>query len=264
MQAFPQLMTSATVQYPFRTVTHARSITNRTGDERLVQATDPDHTVLRWELQFIGLERTECENLERLFEACEGSLRNFTFLDPSSNLLASSDDLLSPIWVKDPLLQVTAGKNDPWGVQTASELANVSAADQEIGQTLAVPADFHYVFSVYGRSSAPGTLRLSMTGGGQPLMKSFAAGSQWARMTLGGNLGEAGDAVRFAVQLSPGAAIAIAGAQVESGLSPTEYKRTIGAGGVFPFTYFDQDELEVEATVPNGYSCIVRLASRAG
>lgn len=264
MRAFPQLRTSALVQFPFRSVMRTRCVTNRTAEDRLIQSADVDFSFICWELEYSTLDRTECQALEQFFESCEGALQSFTFLDPNANLLSTSDDLSSSNWTKGPLLQVTPDQSDPWGGNTASNLINVSQVDQEISQTLPIPASFRYCFSAYGRSATSGLACLLLEGGRQPLHKLFPLRPQWARLSLCGSLGATGDSVRFAVRVPPGAAVQVAGMQVESGTSPTDYKRTSGARGVFPATYFEQDELEVVANGPNSYSCLVRLASRVG
>ena len=55
------------------------------------------------------LSDEEAAALRAFFDAAEGTLNGFTFLDPAGNLLAWSDQLDNAAWQTDPLLSLTGG-----------------------------------------------------------------------------------------------------------------------------------------------------------
>ena len=108
---------------------------------------------MHWALPFNSLDAAEQLAVEQLFLETEGELNSFTLLDPASNLLAWSEDFSQTVWVADPLIQKTAGVNDPQGGTAAWQISNTGTASQQIGQQIAGPSAFEYCFSAYVQGS---------------------------------------------------------------------------------------------------------------
>src|SRR5437588_187337 len=161
---FPVLKTGAVAQYP---ITRERRLGNqwlRFVDGTHQRYRDSAGARLRWaiRLDYVDLTDDEAAMLEEFFGATEGSLNEFTFLDPAGNLLAWSGKLDADPWQKDPLLAITDGVTDPTGSTGAWRLSNSGGAGQKIAQTIAAPGGYLYCFSVYVRSAVPATVRLKV------------------------------------------------------------------------------------------------------
>ncbi len=90
---YPQLETGALSQFPVRKTRRTRTVTNRAADGSTIKLSDPAGVTTEWTLTYSDLSDQEAASLRAFFEAAEGSLNGFTFLDPSGNLLAWSDQL---------------------------------------------------------------------------------------------------------------------------------------------------------------------------
>src|SRR5205823_3406254 len=144
--AYPQM-----IQFPVRKTKRARTVVNLAADGRTVLLADPFAETMEWRLEYADLTDDEAAVLEQFFEAVEGSLNEFTFLDPTGNLLAWSGTLTADVWQTDPLLVLTDGVADPLEETEAWHLSNLGGAAQSIGQTIEAPGGYSYCFSVYVR-----------------------------------------------------------------------------------------------------------------
>ena len=114
MLYFPQLTTGAVAQYPLRRSSATRSVVNRLVGGPDVKLYDAGAGRVTWHLTFTGLSSVEASSIEALFGAAEGRLHEFTWLDPTTNLLPWSEDFSASAWVKG-MLQLTPGQNGPFG-----------------------------------------------------------------------------------------------------------------------------------------------------
>ena len=81
------------------------------------------------------------------------------------------------------------------------------------------------------------------------------------RAVASGRLAIVQDGIGFGVQLPAGARIDAFGAQVEAQIAPSQYKKTIDRGGVYPKARFDSDSLALSTNAPNQNSGSVSLVS---
>lgn len=215
----------------------------------------------QWRLVYSDLTDGERAALESLFEASEGQLNTFTFLDPTGNLLTWSEDWTQAVWTPDPLLQVTSGLADPLGGSNAMQLTNIGQTTQQIIQSISGPSWFVYCYSVYVRSAVPATIEMVVTATGQSSLTAVITGPSWTRVTASGGLSVQQDGIGFGVQLPAGVQVDAFGAQVEAQPGAGLYKQTIDLGGVYSNTRFSSDLLSVTATAPNQHSCQIGLIS---
>jgi len=68
-------------------VRRTRTITNRAADGSSIKLADAAGLISEWTLTYTDMTDGEAEALQTFFEAMEGSLCGFTFLDPAGNLL---------------------------------------------------------------------------------------------------------------------------------------------------------------------------------
>src|ERR1700719_693875 len=161
---FPQLASGAIAQYPIQKLRLARTIKNILPDGSMILYPDPGAGRLLWDLSYTNLSLAEAAAIQAHFNACVGSVHAVTFIDPTENMLPSTSDLTAAVWQNSSLIEMTPGAGDPDGGSAAFIVTNPGQANQEISQTLAVPANYQYCFSVYASSAQNSTSRSSGAG----------------------------------------------------------------------------------------------------
>lgn len=261
MLFYPQLTNGAVSQLPVSHRTSIRTLSNELAGGNTIRMGDSSAGSVQWQLQYTGITDAEWATIEQLFEAAEGRLTSFTFLDPTANLLMWSEDWTKPVWTADPMLQAVTGSQDPLGGSNAVQLTNTSQSTQRIVESIAAPSWFQYCFSVYLRSDAPSVVQMVMSASGQDSLTPISTGPAWARAVKSGNLSVIQNSIGFGVQLPAGARIQAFGAEVEAQTAPGQYKKTIDRGGVYAKTRFDLDSLTLSTNAPNQHSGTVSLYS---
>jgi len=254
MPIYPQLQTGALSQYPVGKTRRQRTVVNEAPDGSTVRLSDAAGGVTEWALQYEGISDSETAALEQLFADLEGSLQGFTFLDPCANLLAWSGRLDADVWQKDPLLTATEGIDDPAGGTAAWRLVNAGAAGQSVAQTLQVPGQYTYCFSVYARAEVPLTVRLSIGGA----IADRVVASNWGRITMAATGTTGTESLRFAVEIPAGATAELYGPQVEAQGGASVYRAST-RGGVYEDAHLRDDVLRVTRTGFNRNSCTVNI-----
>jgi hypothetical protein len=206
-----------------------------------------------WQLQYAGISDVEAAALSQFFQTCEGSLNGFTFVDPSGNLLAWSEDLTNAAWQLAPLMTVAPGATDPFGGTSAFHLSNSGAAAQGLSQTLNATGAYVYSFSVYAKAAQPVSITLKL----DAHSKSFNTGTTWSRISLSGSGNPTADSIAFSIQTGPGA-IDLFGPQVDAQPSASAYKKST-TGGVYQNARFQSDSLTCTSTAPNQNSAVVSI-----
>jgi hypothetical protein len=263
MLYYPQLSSGAVSQLPVTQRTSIRTVSNEMPGGDTIRMADPNDDIVRWQLQYSGLTDVEWASIEQLFEAVEGRLNTFTFLDPTDNLLVWSEEWTNPVWIADPLLQLVSGVPDPLGSTNATQLANTGQTKQRITQNIAGASWFQYCFSVYLRSSVSSVVQIVASAGGLDLLTAISTGPAWIRAVASSTLAVVQDGLAFGIQLPAGASIQAFGAQVEAQTAAGEYKKTIDLGGVYSNTRFDSDSLTLSTNAPNQNSGTISLYSRS-
>jgi hypothetical protein len=261
MLYYPQLTTGSIAQFPVTRTVNMRTVANQLPSGFTIRMADTGAQKVQWRLVYSDLTDGERSSLESLFEASEGQLNTFTFLDPTDNLLMWSEDWTQSVWTPDPLLQVTGGVADPLGGSAAMQLTNTAQTTQQIIQNTGGPSSFVYCYSVYVRSNAPATIQLVVTATGQATLTAVTTGASWTRVTASGSLSVQQNGIGFGVQLPAGVQVDAFGAQVEAQPGAGVYKQTIHLGGIYSSTRFSSDLLSVTATAPNQHACQIGLIS---
>jgi hypothetical protein len=251
---FPQLSSGALAQYPIRKTQVARSVKNILPDGRMILLPDPGAARLLWELSYSDLAPADIAALQFLYSSCSGPLRAFTFIDPTGNMLAWSSDLTQQTWQISSQIKVSGGAQDPEGGSAAFTLANLGQAPQQISQTLAVPANYQYCFSVYASSSRASNITLAFAGSSAQETKAFGLGRDWARLSFAGKLADPGFTLTVSISLEPGQQVQLYGIQLQPQLAPSRYRPTAQRGGVYPNAHWATEELVIAAQAPNLFS----------
>ncbi len=260
MLVFPQLITGASALYPVKRTSIQRTVVNTLGDGSTVIFADPDAAANQWELHASGITLDEWNAIQALFVATSGMWQTFTFLDPTGNLLAQSEDFSATAWTNGALIQLTPGVTDPFGTTRATAAVNAGEASEGITQTLAVPANFHYCLSVWAQSAGGSSVTLTMGGAQQ----TFALGPGWSRISFSTNLGTTATSVTFGAQLAAGASVNLFGMQAEAQLAASDYKMTTTRGGVFLKARFGTDQLTVTAQGTDVFDAVIAIVDTEG
>jgi hypothetical protein len=250
---YPQLGTGALSQYPIRKTRRMRTVINEAADGSTVRLADAAAELVEWRLEYVDLTDAEAALLAQFFMDAEGSLNGFTFVDPAGNLLAWSAKLDTDVWEKDPFLTVADGVADPAGETRAWTVANSGTAGQVIAQTVGVPGGYPYCFSVYLRSSVPGTVRLMI--GEQAFER--VVHTAWGRVVCAATP-PPGESIRFGIELGAASAISVYGPQVEAQQGASVYRATT-RGGVYIDAHLRDDTFSVTRTGCNRNSCTVNI-----
>jgi len=255
MLVFPQLTTGALIQFPVRKLRRKRTITNTLGDMSTIKLADPYGETVEWRLEYSGLSDRELMNLQQFHLAAEGSLNTFTFLDPTANLLAWSDQLNNAVWSADPFLALTGGLSDPVGGINAWNLSNSGVAAQTLLQTLNAPGGYTYCTSAYVRSASGRTVSLVL---GTNQTAATLSGT-WTRIVASGYGTATENSIGFGLALPAGASVEVFGIQVEAQPAASGYKPST-TGGVYRNAYLVNDTFSFTSTDVNRHSATINIA----
>jgi hypothetical protein len=261
MIVFPQLMSGASAQYPTVRRRRVRAIANRLLDGSVIKYADTGVSSNVWDLSFRDLTDSESDAVQSLFQAVEGRKGTFTFLDPTANLLAHSEELDRSSWTVSPMIAVAENIDDPLGGNRGIRVVNAAQAPQSIIQGFEAPAWFCYTFSLYARS-ASSAVSLSRSSSGAAHSRVFALGASWSRCVLSGALSSTDTLLRFGVELAAGATVDLFGLQVEAQPSVSAYKRTGERGGVHLSARFDDDTLRLLSDGPDQHRFDLRIVAK--
>lgn len=248
---FPQLSSGATGQFPITRQRSARTVVNESWQGYQVKLADAAAAITDWHLSFEEMSDQELAALEALFQAVEGKLTPFTFLDPADNLLAWSEQQTQPVWQADPLLAVTGGMADPLGGTSAYQVSNPTAATLMLQQSINAPASLDYCLSLYARSDE--STQVWLVRGSETDARTI--GPQWTRLISAGVLADSADSINFGIALDPGTAVDVFGIQAEAQTTASLYKQTAETGGVYPNARFRDDTLTITTVGPSRHSC---------
>jgi|ERR1035441_317259 hypothetical protein len=248
---FPQLSSGATGQYPITRQRSARTVVNQSCQGYQVKLADPGAAITNWHLSFEEMSDEELAALEVLFQAVEGRLSPFTFVDPADNLLAWSDQQNQAVWQADPLLTLTGGAADPMGGMAAYQVTNPTPATLKLQQSINAPASLDYCLSLYARSDQ--SARVWLVRGSATYAQAISP--QWTRPIFAGQLQDTGDSITFGIALDPGATVDVFGIQAEAQTTASLYKQTAETGGVYPNARFQNDTLTITTVGPSRHSC---------
>lgn len=263
MLVFPQLTSGAAALYPLRRRTERRTVVNTLADGQTVVYADPDWAVRRWELQAVGMRQEEMEAVDALFDAAQGPLGTFTFLEPAGNLLARSEEFDAPEWDNDPLIGLTAGIDDPFGGTRATRVQNTSGvAVGGLKQTLLVPGNFRYALSVWVRDAGAQGVTLTASSAGVSGPLSYSLTPAWRRVTLSVDIQESTESVTFGADLAAGDSVDFFGMQVEAQLGASAYQRTGARGGVHAQARFGGPVSAVRAQGTDVYDAVIQIVSK--
>ncbi|HLH40481.1 MAG TPA: hypothetical protein VKX39_15125 [Bryobacteraceae bacterium] len=264
MLVFPQLVTGASALYPVKKTSVQRTAMNVMADGSVWIFGDPDGAAKAWELHATGMTAAEWNAIEALYQATSGMWQTFTFLDPTGNLLAQSENLGAGAWTNGPLIQLTSGVADPLGTTRATRITNTGEAAASVAQVLSVPGTFEYCISAWARAAGTSNVTLTAFTTGANLAKTFALSGAWSRIVLAGNLGQSTSQVTFGAQLDSGATVDVFGMQVEAQLAPSDYKQTNAKGGVYSKTRFGSDNFSVTAQGIDVYDAVIQIVDTEG
>ncbi len=259
MAYFPQLVTGAAGQFPAKRRTVRRTVVNEAADGRVLKLTDAAASAVEWDLELKGLTDAEWGAIEMLFEAVEGRLGTFAFLDPFDNLLKWSEDLTASVWAAGLGLALTAGVADPFGGTGATSVANTGAGAAAVSQSINAPGWYSYAVSVYARSAAATQVTLYQSAGGDLASHTFDIGPVWRRIEYGAQFANSEENVQFGAGVPAGSTVELFGFQAEPQVRASGYKKTTSRSGIYANATFAEDTLARTTSGLNNNSCSLRI-----
>jgi hypothetical protein len=254
MLVYPQLPSGALTQFPVQRRHQVRTLLNRAADGSVVKLADPGAETVQWQLKYSALTDAELAALLQFFTAAEGTLNNFTFVDPTANLLAWSTDLTNSVWDAGPFLSRAGEIADPSGGNGAWQVVNSGAAAQDLTQTLTAPGVYVYCVSVYAKAAAPAAFTLLL--GGNRYDQNLTV--EWQRFSCTGTSDPTASSVTFGIELGAGATVDTYGLQVEPQPNPSLYKPST-TGGCYENARLGEDTLLFTTTDVNHHSATVTI-----
>ena len=264
MLYFPQLSSGAAGQFPIVKRRQTRTIINSHLDGSIVKLADPVSANTEWELALSGLTTQEWNAIETLFQATEGRMATFTYLDPTDNLLKWSESLTNTAWIKGAMIQLTEGIADPAGASRATRVTNAGQTEQRIQQAISAPSWFQYCFSVYVRSQQELGITLFRSTTTYTESKLHKVGPQWNRLVSPGKLHTPEETINFGIEIGAGVTIEVFGPSVEAQPGASTYKKTSARSGIYPTARFQEDTLAVVTEGPDLHSSVMRIVGKAG
>ncbi len=262
MLYYPQLTSGSVSQYPIARTNQRRTVINVAADGSRLRTEDPSAAQVSWDLRYVHLTTQEVIRIKELFKAVEGRLGTFTFLDPTDNLLSWSEDLAQSTWTADPLLQITAGVQDVFGLPGAAQLTNTAQISQQFGQTVTAASWFQYCFSVYLRTNASCEVQVVTSSQAAQSRRAFHVGLDWTRFIVPVLAPSKDDSMHAGLELPAGCSVSVFGPQLEAQLGAGPYKNTTDRAGIYPNSRFDSDNFTYTTTGSDQHSCSVRITNR--
>lgn len=257
MLVYPQFHNGCLAQFPLERRRSLRSAIARAMGGAYFARYDQDAGTVVWTLLYQELSTNEMQVLRDFFEATEGRLHSFVFVDPMANLLKWSGDLTHSVWETTLATVGETDEPDPFEQHNAFRVVNPSGGTQGLAQTIGAPGEYEYVFSTWLRGEAGSTVRITIADSENVI----AMNGRWSRHHLCAIPGtEAG--VRFAIEAPPGGEFLVFGPQVEAQRGASAYKKTGGAAAIYTKARFDMDELECQFDGPSRYTTEVRIRSK--
>ena len=258
---FPQLRTGAIAHYPIRKTAVTRTVLNVLPGASVLMYPDDAARKAVWSWEYAGLTMEEAATLQNFFVACTGPLKPFTFLDPTGNLLSASSDFTAPAWQASSGLRATGGFRGPVSDVAATTLVNDSQAVEEIGQTLNIPSNFSYCFSLYLSSPTLSSVTLFRRSAYSEDTVSVPIGSDWKRVWASGNLHDQSTGLSFGIRLAPGQQVTASAAQLEAQPGISGYLDRPQAGDIYPNAHWAIDEFSIQYLGPSNCGVSVAIES---
>jgi len=258
MLIFPQLSTSASVQYPIAKRVSRRAVQSVMEDGTTISLADASASYERWKLAFRDLSDREASSLSSFFSAAGGSLSPFLFLDPTTNLLSWSSDLTQSAW-QQGTLAIESQFSDPLGGSSAFRITNVAGNALAISQSTQIAGLLQTCFSVHLRADAPVNVTMSRSAGTASCSKLIPVTKQWARYSVSNKFPAVTGVSTYSLSIPPLGSVNMFGPQVDGQLIPSVYILTTSGCGVYPNARFDMDQLTITATGPNRNACDIYI-----
>jgi hypothetical protein len=220
-------------QYPVKRTKSVHTPGTESEDGTRVMYFDPFATRLEWQLSYRALKESEMLQLQALFDACRGRFRSFSFLDPIGNLLSGS-------WQLGPHIQ-----------RSGSVYNNTGNAPEEVSQTLAIPTNYVYTFSLFSAVSDADS-NVTLVRRGQTTEHADVLQIVEGRLVSSGALSEVATGFTAAVRLNPGQSIDLERAQLEAQPGPGDFRAA--TGGVYTNAHWAIDQLIFSADALDSFS----------
>jgi hypothetical protein len=209
-------------------------------------------------VNYTSITDAEVALLSTFFDAMQGSLQPFCFLDPDGNLVNNSEDFSQASWVGQSsgvTVTTNGGLADPLGGSRASQLGGGSYTPVVV-PTAGLPTGFVLCASAYVKALAGGmTFTIGFNG-----LSSAAwplANGQWTRVYFAQAVNSGGP---VSMLLSWSGNIQIFGPSCQPCMGPGNYSKSPDNFGYHPNCRFDTDKFTFVRQGPNQNALALPIA----
>lgn len=254
MRFFPQLQTGCVTQWPLNKEAMAGTAIEEAPGGKVWRADRPAADSTHWRMRFDGLTAAEKDAIEELYRWSGGGLREFAFVDPASNLLGWSEDLMRDEWSRDGGLLCEAAGAEP-GRGSTWQVTNFGGAPCGLSQAVPDEWGYQFCFSVELRSAV--NTEATLFAGETELV--FPVEGTWRRCSVTG----AGPQLqsRAGLKVPAGVSLLLREPQLEAQPAPSAYKGSSGVNGIHTRARFEGSSLSIQSTGPGVFSAEVTIWS---
>ncbi|MBK7927509.1 MAG: hypothetical protein IPJ98_08450 [Bryobacterales bacterium] len=174
----------------------------------------------------------ELGRLRQLIPESRGLAGGFTFIDPWSNMLGYSEDLGAEAWQSSALGEVVRVNPGEPG-DAIHSIRSLSLAAEGIEQVVLLGGVGVFCFSCEVRSDASAAGRIALQGASQIAQTNFMTGPAWRLVRVVGEFSQPIDELRAVIEVGPGESLLVRGVELDYQATPSPYKPSYGAGGVY-------------------------------
>lgn len=229
---FPQIRTHGVLQDGASRGMELLRSSNRLHDGSRIQGARIRPLIRSWRLRYVGLTEEESGRLRQLVAESRGAAEGFTFIDPWSNMLGYSEDLGAAVWQASASIEVVRVNPGDTG-EAIHSIRSLSSGAEGIEQVVLLGGSGVFCFGCEVRSDAEAAGRMVLQGGSQIAEVSFTAGSAWRLVWVVGEFSQPTDDLRALIEVGPGEAMLVRGIELDYQATPSLYKPSYGAGGVY-------------------------------
>jgi hypothetical protein len=256
---FPQLRPGSAMQYPLRKALRYRTAIHDADTVSEQRSADAGAARVRWDVQLRGLSDEEVQAIEALYQQMRGAHGEFVFLDPDGNLLSQSEDFGQSPWQTTAGLTMQAAATHPTVATQAWRMTAPVSLSGEVWQSRLLPSHFHWLVSVYARADSATELTLLLRSAFGEQVHVVSLTPAWKRYWFGGMWWPAGEGVAAGIRLAAGSTAEVSAVQMEMQSSPSAYKRTTQATGVYQKARFTNEGLRVTSLAPQCHQMALRI-----
>jgi len=178
------------------------------------------------------LTEEELDRLRQLISESRGAAGGFTFIDPWSNMLGYSEDLGAGAWHSSAFSEVVRVNPGEPG-DAIHSIRSLSPSAEGIEQVVLLGGVGVFCLSCEVRSDGLAAGRIALQSTTQIAETGFTTGPAWRSVRVVGAFSQPIEELRAVIAVGPGESLLVRGIELDYQATPSPYKPSYGAGGVY-------------------------------